>query len=239
MPALHEVDSYFPDDPQPTSLPVPVSEATKSFWLFSTPDCNPLAEHGRHDPLPSRSQHPVDVTIIGSGISGCFTLYHLIQALRSTSRSISRIVMLEARQFCSGATGRNGGHCTAYNPVAFKSLVSHENGNVQEAVKHVVQEQRSVDLVVRLIEENGWADNVDHVAGGNIHLITSQEERKVLEGQLAAAEEAGVDVSAFQWLTEEECKKVRGGRNLHKYSADPAGTVYQRQDWHIWPAPPR
>lgn len=212
FPSLHEVDSYFPDNPQPTSLPVSVSEATKSFWLFSTTDCNPLSDHGKDVPLPlspSQIHESVDVTIIGTGISGIFTLYHLVQALRTSSRSISRIALLEARQFCSGATGRNGGHCTAYNPVAFNSLVELENGSVKEAVKHIVQEQRSVELVMRLIEENGWADDVDHVAGGNIHLISSDAERRVLDEQLAAAKAAGVDTSAFQWLTEDECKKVR------------------------------
>lgn len=80
---------------------------------------------------------------------------------------------------------------------------------MQEAVKHIVQEQRSVELVLRLIEDNGWIDDVDHVAGGNIHLISSEEERKVIGEQLEAAKQAGIDVTAFQWLTEEDCQKVR------------------------------
>ena len=79
---------------------------------------------------------------------------------------------------------------------------------MQEALKQVIQEQRSVDLVLRLVKENGWEDDVDHVPGGSIHLISSEEERSLLDSQLKAAKEAGVDVSTFGWLTEEECQKV-------------------------------
>ena len=107
VPELHtlqEVDSYFPTDPKPTTLPVP--DSTRSFWLNSSADCNPLADHGRHAPLPAST---VDIAIIGTGISGVSTLHHLIQEFRRTNRAVTRIVLLEAREFTSGATGRNGG----------------------------------------------------------------------------------------------------------------------------------
>lgn len=103
LPAIQTVDSYFPDNPQPAPLPHP--NPTRSYWLYSSPDCNPLAETGRHDTLPSE----VDIAIIGSGISGVCTLYHLVQRLRNTSRNVTRMAMFEARQFCGSATGRNGG----------------------------------------------------------------------------------------------------------------------------------
>jgi hypothetical protein len=103
MPTQVEVDSYFPERPSPS--PLPVANPTKSFWLNSAPDCNPLGDHGSTTPPPA----DVDILIIGSGISGISTLYHLIQGLRNSSRSVTKIAILEARQFCSGATGRNGG----------------------------------------------------------------------------------------------------------------------------------
>lgn len=103
MPSQAEVDSYFPDNPSPCPLPVP--QSTQSFWLNSAPDCNPLANHGSTSALPKQ----VDILIIGSGISGVSTLYHLVQGLRHSFRSTTSIALLEAREFCSGATGRNGG----------------------------------------------------------------------------------------------------------------------------------
>ncbi|PWN20461.1 DAO-domain-containing protein [Microstroma glucosiphilum] len=66
----------------------------------------------------------IDRLIIGSGISGSLAAYFLLNGEDSgaaqhddpatTSRSPGaqpRTVLLEARSACSGATGRNGGHC--------------------------------------------------------------------------------------------------------------------------------
>lgn len=223
MPSQFEVDSYFPD--KPTPCPLPVDNPTKSFWLYSEPDCNPLGDHGRSDPLPDS----VDITIIGSGISGISTLYHLVKNLRNTSRSVTSIAVLEARQFCSGATGRNGGkhglskrvllmttyltrsrpvsgHCTCYCPVDFAALEAHDGR--EDALKHVELEKRTVDCILDLIKQNGWEGDVDLTQNGNIHLIRSQEEHLVIESNLKAAKEVGIDVSRFEFLSQEDCAKV-------------------------------
>lgn len=211
VPELHtlrEVDSYFPADPKPTCLPV--LNSTRSFWLNSSADCNPLADHGRDAPLPTST---VDIAIIGTGISGVSTLHHLIQEFRRTNRAVTHIVLLEARAFGSGATGRNGGHCTAYNPVEFKTLA--DAFGTAEAKKHVALERRAVNAVLALVEKNEWAHAVDLVRGGNIHLINSQRERTALEEQLAAAREAGVDTQDFRFLEEDECARlVHSGKGI-------------------------
>ena len=230
VPALHmlqEVDSYFPANPQPTTLPV--RNPTRSFWLNSSDDCNPLADHGRDAPLPAPT---VDIAIIGTGISGVSTLFHLIQEFRRTNRAVTRIVLLEARQFSSGASARNGGmcerlrvlsirltrslptgHCTAYNPVEFKTLANAFG--VAEAKKHVALERRAVEAILALVEKRGWADAVDLVRGGNIHLINSRAERTALEEQLAAARQAGVDTQDFRFLDEQECARlIHSGKGI-------------------------
>jgi len=78
---------------------LPVPNPIKPYWL-SEP--HKLAEFRSTTDLPAAC----DIAIIGSGMAGITTAYHL---LRHNKRS--RIVILEARQLCSGATGRNGGHC--------------------------------------------------------------------------------------------------------------------------------
>ncbi|KAK9893691.1 FAD dependent oxidoreductase [Cystobasidium minutum MCA 4210] len=204
MPTQAEVDSYFPSHPSPA--PLPVSNPTRSFWLYSDPDCNPLGDHGSTSVLPDS----VDILIIGSGISGISTLYHLVQSLRNTSRSVTKIAVMEARQFCSGAAGRNGGHCTCYCPVDFAAMEAHDGR--EDALKHVKLEQRTVDSILDLIQKNGWADDVDLTQAGNIHLIRSQEERLVIESNLKAAEIAGIDISAFKFLSEAECAQLVGSK---------------------------
>lgn len=77
---------------------VPVSSPTKPFW-HSNP--HPHANH--QSPWPTTA---VDVVVIGSGISGM----SLVRTLLSTHRPDLRVVLVEARSLCSGATARNGGH---------------------------------------------------------------------------------------------------------------------------------
>lgn len=47
-----------------------------------------------------------DVVIIGAGYSGASTAYHMLHEKPNPPS----MVILEAREACSGATGRNGGH---------------------------------------------------------------------------------------------------------------------------------
>lgn len=71
-----------------------------SYWMPDKP--GGLADFQSSSNLPSEA----DIVIIGSGFSGASVAYHLLHE----SKSSARVVMLEARQACSGASGRNGGH---------------------------------------------------------------------------------------------------------------------------------
>jgi glycine/D-amino acid oxidase-like deaminating enzyme len=78
---------------------LPRKDPTVSYWQL--PPNEHVADHKSHR-LPEQA----DVIIIGSGITGTSVAWHLLR----NSTSPPRIAMLEARQACSGATGRNGGH---------------------------------------------------------------------------------------------------------------------------------
>lgn len=85
---------------------IPKDKTTSSFWLK---DPHPDFAHRPSKPLPKQA----DVVIIGSGITGASiarTLLRSRAASGSSSTSHPAVVMLEARDICSGATGRNGGH---------------------------------------------------------------------------------------------------------------------------------
>jgi glycine/D-amino acid oxidase-like deaminating enzyme len=83
---------------------VPKDATTSSFWLK---DLHPHFAQRSSSPLPTEA----DVVIIGSGVSGASIARTLLQSRTKVSNSLHpAVVMLEARDICSGATGRNGGH---------------------------------------------------------------------------------------------------------------------------------
>lgn len=107
------------------SIPVgpPVTKPLPSYWHNPK---SPLANV--IEPETDKSRDPYDFAIIGSGISGTMIAHFLLK-----SRPNARIVMLEAREICSGATGRNGGHTKA---ASYRSYMQHvQELGKEEALK--------------------------------------------------------------------------------------------------------
>ncbi|KAI0438356.1 FAD dependent oxidoreductase [Xylaria telfairii] len=101
----------------PVSLPR--DNPTKSYWQL---DVDEIADLRSTEPLPSEA----DTVIIGSGITGTAVAFNLL------SNGAWDIVMVEARQACSGATGRNGGHTKAASYLSFLHH-QHEHGTEMAA----------------------------------------------------------------------------------------------------------
>lgn len=86
---------------------LPRDEPTVSYWQDPPDD---IADLRTTPHLPGRT----DILIIGSGITGAAVAWNLMQhrdegsSSKNTNASSPGVVMLEARQACSGATGRNG-----------------------------------------------------------------------------------------------------------------------------------
>lgn len=83
-------------DKSTTGLPLP--EPCVSYWQ-QPPD--PIADFRSAAAFPQYA----DAVVVGSGVSGASIAYNLL-----TARPELKLVMLEARQAASGASGRNGGH---------------------------------------------------------------------------------------------------------------------------------
>ena len=76
---------------------LPVTNPTISYWQLP-PDEKLFGIKSKQ--LPTQC----DIAVIGSGVSACSVVQHLL-----TSGFPGIITVLEAREVCSGATGRNGG----------------------------------------------------------------------------------------------------------------------------------
>jgi glycine/D-amino acid oxidase-like deaminating enzyme len=101
----------------------PVANPLPSYWHNPK---SPLANV--IEPETDKPTQTYDYVIIGSGISGTMVAYNLLKANPS-----SRIVMIEAREICGGATGRNGGHTKA---ASYRTYLQHvEELGKDEALK--------------------------------------------------------------------------------------------------------
>ncbi|KAL4791881.1 FAD dependent oxidoreductase superfamily [Aspergillus venezuelensis] len=78
---------------------LPVSNSTTPFWRTKLHE---LDGHRSTPDLPSES----DIVIIGAGFAGAALAHYIYE----DNLSPPSVVILEAREACSGATGRNGGH---------------------------------------------------------------------------------------------------------------------------------
>ena len=93
-------DSGAPADPTTKTGCFPVDGSTTPYWRSQL---HPIDQHRSTEELPAEC----DVAIVGSGMAGVSVVYHLTKGL-TEGETAPAIVMLEARQVCSGATGRNG-----------------------------------------------------------------------------------------------------------------------------------
>ncbi|KAK4685062.1 hypothetical protein P7C73_g5095, partial [Tremellales sp. Uapishka_1] len=86
---------------QATGLPL-AQGMSLSYWLQGVRN-NPLLDHRSTETLPATA----DIVIIGSGITGSLAALRLLESPNPPTS----VVVLEARELCSAATGRNAGHC--------------------------------------------------------------------------------------------------------------------------------
>ncbi|KAG1899126.1 FAD dependent oxidoreductase-domain-containing protein [Suillus fuscotomentosus] len=178
----------------PTPAKLPSRNPTRSFWIDSSPDANPLAGQGSQDPLPSEA----DICIIGAGFTGC----------RRRKRTF---------------TGRNGGHLT---PAAFTRFAQRQAlFDTVEAIKSYELEQHTTSLLVKIIEENGWASDVDLVEGGHISLLFTEKEAKNAHNDFDMARQAQLNLDGVEWLSKEELEK--------EYGVPYPG--FRRPGYNVWP----
>jgi glycine/D-amino acid oxidase-like deaminating enzyme len=130
---------------QRARIPVgpPVTNPLPSYWHNPKSPLANVIEPEADAPCPT-----YDYAIIGSGISGTMIAYNILK-----SHPAARIVMLEARETCSGATGRNGGHTKA---ASYRSYTQHVHDlGKDEALKIARLEYANIIETHRLASELG------------------------------------------------------------------------------------
>lgn len=112
-----------------------------SYWLSYD---SGLSKHRTTDELPKEA----DVVIIGSGYTGAATAYYMLEKDNGKRPSV---VILEARDVCSGATARNGGHVKP--DVYFNTTLSEKMFGSRVAEELTKFEMQQVMDVKKLVEK--------------------------------------------------------------------------------------
>ena len=129
------------------NIPVgpPVADPLPSYW--QNPKSGIANRYDGH--LNDPCDNPCNIIIVGSGISGTMIAWNLL----NQNPQLNTIMMLEARESCSGATGRNGGHTKA---ASYRSYLQHvEELGKEEALKIARMEYDNIIETHRLAEELG------------------------------------------------------------------------------------
>lgn len=168
-----------------------------SYWLQQV-RCDPLLDHRTTDELP----HEADTVIIGSGITGTLVAKQHLETFPGKS-----VVVLEAREFCSGATGRNAGHC---KPDQWRHYEKFAQAYGQDqALKIMDNEQATWRALVAYVKENNVA--CDLWIGETLDVPLDDEVAKIAREVFERYVEAGGKVEHIEAIHDpiEAAKKSR------------------------------
>src|SRR5437868_13264201 len=181
---------------------------SRSFWLATLGDpC---------EPRPSLDGDlTADVAIVGAGYTGLWTAYYLTEA-----DPWLRVVVLDANISGFGASGRNGGWCSAALPTTVTNLVARHGRDDALAMHRAM-----VDTVAEVGRVADKEDIDCHYArGGSLTLATAPPQVERLRGELAEYEQLGLGAE-LRWLGPSEAREmvaveeVRGALFTHHCAA--------------------
>ena len=163
----------------------------RSLWAETAAATDPPSAGG----LP----HDADVAIVGAGYTGLWTAV----ALQRADPAL-RVCVVERDSVGFGASGRNGGWCSALFPVGLGALAARHG---REAA---IRLQRA--LIDTVGEVAAFADGDAHAVGvdvqfrqgGTLRLARSDAQRSVLRDEVAEAREFGFGADHLRLLDPDE-----------------------------------
>lgn len=172
-----------------------------SFWWRSLP--GPVTPRA---PLPG--DRDADVVVVGAGYTGLWTAYYLLKADPTL-----RVVVLEKELAGYGASGRNGGWCSALFPASWPAMAAESSR--AEAVRLQRAMFDTVTEVGRVVVAEGL--DVHWAKGGSVALARSAVQAERARASVAEAREWGFGEDDYRLLDADEARgmaaatKVVGG----------------------------
>ncbi|KAL7625391.1 hypothetical protein AAE478_004609 [Parahypoxylon ruwenzoriense] len=145
--------------------PYPVPNATIPYWRTE------LHELDSHRSTP-RIPEEQDIVIIGAGFAGAALAYYLLKESNKSSIRKPTITILEAREACSGATARNGGHL---RPDLFVGVADRmQAAGLETANEVALFEVANAKAISELVEEEGVACDLKPVTTGDVFVDVAE-----------------------------------------------------------------
>ena len=133
--------------------------------------------------------------MVGAGLTGLWTAYYLLRADPSL-----RVLVLEAEVAGFGASGRNGGWCSALFPASLTTLAGLPGSSRTAALEQHAAMRATVDEVLEVVAHEG----IDAQArkGGTITLARTRVQLRQAEAEVAEARAWGLGEDDIRLLDE-------------------------------------
>jgi glycine/D-amino acid oxidase-like deaminating enzyme len=143
----------------------------------------------------------VDVCIVGAGFTGLWTAHSLALADPGL-----RIVVLEREVAGFGASGRNGGWCSALFATSDSALARRHGIEAMRAMRHAMHE--TVDVVGASAASEGI--DCHYEKGGTVDLVRSEAQKQRAQADLDVSRSLGFGEDDLRWLGPEEARALVG-----------------------------
>jgi glycine/D-amino acid oxidase-like deaminating enzyme len=137
----------------------------------------------------------VDVAIVGGGYTGLWTAYYLRRADPTL-----RIAIVEAQVVGFGASGRNGGWCSALLPMTLDAMSARHGRDA------AVRLQRAMNDTVAEVGAVAAAENIDcHFShGGTLNIARSAVQAERIKADVSHDHSYGFTDDDVRWLDRDE-----------------------------------
>jgi glycine/D-amino acid oxidase-like deaminating enzyme len=163
-----------------------------SFWMDTVDD-----DLSPRDPLGGSVD--VDVVIVGAGFTGMWTAYYLKKADPS-----ARVAIVEKDVAGFGASGRNGGWCSALFPTSMSKLARMHDREAAIDMQRAMND--TVDEVGRVLAAEGI--DAHYAKGGTLAFARSAPQVARASEEIAEYREFGFGEDHLRWLEGNELDAV-------------------------------
>ena len=146
----------------------------------------------------------VDVAVVGGGYTGLWTAYHLV-----TADPTIRVAVIEKEVAGFGASGRNGGWCSALFPASLRRMAAEGGRDAAVRMQHLLHD--TVADIGRIAEKEGIDCHFDQ--GGYLSVARNPAQLERVRDEVSEHREWGFGEEDHRLLDAHEVSAIAGVRD--------------------------